>query len=369
MKAQKILPIVFVLFLSGCNFANQRNPELPVQPSAACPQHISAVIGDHLIVEADVEAAGKDSYQIYKGHRKFLLPEQLIEAFQVDEEISRIVHNQEDIYEVLTDQRSLVSAGRMYYSVKAYRSGYGAALQGTKTYYTMEEEFDSGIAVTEASPEWEEYLEAADEVRGIAGRLGLELADSPRIRHYLDGNEIRARMEDNFGIEGVGINPAMRLKTDWSLEDDCIYMVWDVCLDGIPMLSGNYSGENMLWYDSMAPGVSLVACYHDGVLQGMDITAFYEMDAAADEVSSLISLEEAMESVKYCFRNIDLDSDILFSKVQLAYVPCLTDSEKQTYRFVPAWVFFGRQQIREDDWVSDRAYLIKINAVNGEWIH
>lgn len=369
MKYRMLLPILLILFLSGCFFQKQPNSDQPVQASAVWPSHISKKMEDHLIVEADVQAVRRDTYQIFEGNRRYLSPDELIEAFQVDEEITRIVHNQEDIYEVITDKRSIVSAGRMYYSVKGYRSGYGASLQASKSYYTMEEEFEMGTAIMEESPQWEEYQNVVDDVMNITGRFGIELAKAPRILRYLTGDENRAMLEAKFGIDGGGINPFMRLKTDWKTEDDCIYVVWDICLDGIPMMSGNYSGENMMGYNRQAPGGSLIACYHDGILQGMDITAFYNIGTEVGNVGMLIPPEEAMEAIKYHFRNIILESDIIFSNIQLSYVPCLTDYDNQTFQFVPAWLFFGKQEICGDDWASDRAYLMKVNAITGEMMH
>lgn len=362
-----VIAVLLLIFLTGCGARKSEQTPPSAQTPAAWESRIDKVVEDHLIVKADVNFVKRETYRIYEAYRHEFTVDELIEMFDLADEHPEIAYAYEDTggFGIKTGGKYVDYAGTLYYTLNHYRSNYGVALQDTSFTFKMAEHFEEELPPLEKFQS--EYDDAKEQTLRIMKKAGINTSEEPRVKFYVPADVLERSVHKRFTDQGEDtINPRLGIQEDWSGLPGCIYMIWDVYIDDIPILSGNYSADSVTGTSNTESGSSVIACFAEKELQGMDIIGAYDIMESTEEAASLISPGEAVESLKYYYRNILLTSDANFYKIDLNYVPRLVDYGKRRFLMVPAWVFCGVQTVGEGSMQTDKTFVIKVNAVTGE---
>lgn len=364
-----IIVILSMLFICSCSPYRKQNSS-STQQTGTFPVYIREQLDTHIFVNADISKVDSDKYYIYKAKRYAYSAEELMNAFEFDQNTVTLVQYNEDEFCLKNGDRRVDSFGTLYYSQGAFRSGYYVALQDMSFLYKLSEEVEFGENLLCSAAHESERIKAIEKTKGLADRLNIAIGDLPRIGYYIAAASIENALHKRFTDEGMSsIPPQLRIKDTWEDDEDCIYMIWDILYDNIPLISGNYSLSRVYGLNSQEAGSSLIVFYNNEELIGMDLTVYYEPIEIVDSKDVLVSINTVLDAIKYQFRNTILDSDIIFTDIKLCYVPVLKDNSLQIYHLVPAWVVWGTRKIEGEYGGHSIGYLIKVNALNGEIIY
>lgn len=359
--------IVLMVSLAGCK-KNSNYADASQTPGMeeTWPLHYKQKIDDHLFVDADVQYTVRDTYYIYEAAKYLISADEAIKVFQLDKDQIKTKYQSEyGEFAIQDEDESLEYYGILFYNKNQFRKDYGYILEDKLMIHNYAEQFEFGSLIEQESQMDQEYEEAIKYTKKIASALNIDISDSPYVSYYLSKEDLSDYTSQYLKINEVNnmvqLPEKFRFKDTWTESDEIIYMIWNMEIDGIPIISDNYS--NNVSGDSMQEaGSSVIASYSKTGLLGMNVGRIYKINKAINSITQLIGPEDAIKKLEYHYRNYLLNEDLIFSKISLVYAPYLIDYEKEIYHMIPTWVLWGTQKVAN----KMRGYLIKVNAVTGE---
>lgn len=355
-----------VVSLVGCGKYSDYAKDSQIPSMETWPLHYKQKIDDHLFVDADVQFTVRDTYHVYEATKYRISTNEAIKVFRLDKDEIVVKYQSEYGEFALQDMdESVEYYGILFYNRRQFRKNYSYILEDKLMIHNYAEEFEFGSLIDKDSPMAHEYEEANKYVREITSALGIDISDTPYVSYYLskdDLSDYTAQYLNNYEVTNMEQLPEkIRFKDTWTELDEIIYMIWNMEIDGIPIISDNYS--NNVSGDSMQEaGTSVIATYSRTGLLGMNIGRIYKIERDVISTKQLISPEDAIKKLEHYYRNTLLYDDLTFTKISLVYAPYLVDYEEELYQMSPTWILWGTQKVAD----QMKGYLIKVNAVTGE---
>lgn len=222
----------------------------------------------------------------------------------------------------------------------------------------------------------------------LPGAVETELADfsgeeaKAICREYFDKLEIQV-MPEPYVIMGLTPEELERLAQESKYvesytkpEKGCYYMLWELQLEGIPIISGNYPEMGSSEFhvrDGYERGSLAVVILNTDGIQKLEIRSNQYQILEQQEAQPLKSLEEIIGKIPDYYENTLLQDVHTINKVQFCYVPVLKELKEEDngtigyFEMIPSWIAevqykpTGRNHFYFD--------IIYINAITGEIIH
>ncbi len=167
----------------------------------------------------------------------------------------------------------------------------------------------------------------------------------------------------------------IKLKEKWNKEDEAYYMVFRIDIHGIPCTPTGYTLQSS---EVEVPGSEVRVIVSKNGIESFDIegSIYKELNAKANP-SFLISLEQALDSLKKKFDTIILKDELTVRNISIMYVPQITSSNvdpktgvllNKKLEMIPAWCFNIEQKYTKGGKVNTGSIVVNINAVTGEEI-
>ncbi|MCL1852436.1 MAG: hypothetical protein FWF88_05315 [Peptococcaceae bacterium] len=205
----------------------------------------------------------------------------------------------------------------------------------------------------------------AGDVRGTVFFLFERYTLNVKETFALDHRSLSAREEDKLAVERQE-NPRegeeSAGKGQWGVEDDCYYVVMEVCLDDIPLLGKSRDLDYLLVY-----GVTVEICYGAEGIRYLKVSPIYEVHDEALSSGTIISAADALACVKAKYAGIISTKETTVKSLELCYAAFPDDATQKNYHLVPAWCAELQEKMLLDDgktyYVTSTLYF---NAYTGK---
>lgn len=212
---------------------------------------------------------------------------------------------------------------------------------------------------------------AVEEARKVLMELSITPYGSPTV-YALDNKTIkqeedRLLREDKSFKDFVDLGK-IKLKHNWSSEDDSYYMVFHNSIRGIQY---DPSGCAVANADTLAKGSDIRILISKNGIESFFINGkIYQEESTKGNNSPLISISQALNSLERKYSDVLLPYKIVVSNISLVYSPVLTNSkgENLNAELVPTWLFNINEKVKKGNDVRQVYTNVRINAMDGKEI-
>lgn len=213
--------------------------------------------------------------------------------------------------------------------------------------------------------------EAKDAIRDKAEKLGISLANEPYVWFGIDKKQL-ADMELLFQQDAVGtdlLNQA-GINNNWSEEDECYYMLWNIECHGENILSGNYNYvSNVNGITLITNGSTLFACIRKHELVCFEISRTYTIEENGTYEGTIMPIEELLDHINYEYRNLILDSYVTITRIEFCMSPIISNAHTMEYTMTPVWSVLAENNITNSNESIINGTVMLFHAVSGERIN
>lgn len=196
---------------------------------------------------------------------------------------------------------------------------------------------------------------------------------SPTV-YALDNNTIKQEQErllrEDEGFKYFVDLGKIKLKDNWSSEDDSYYMIFRNDIRGIPCESIGYTVSNG---DTLAEGSDIRMIISKNGIESFFINGtVYREKSVKKSKLPLIPISQALNSLEGKYSNLLLSDKIVVSNISLVYSPVVTNykKENENTELVPTWLFNINLKVDKGNGNdAKQAYTnVRINALDGKEI-
>lgn len=358
MKRRIWLVVLIIVLLTACNGDNTDTKTQSIISES--PDYLNLELEKNIIVDAKVYGPTKEKYEIYNIKRKSFDMDKIKELFFKGKDVE-IISYDNNVSQNINDTVNFLyfTDGEIRMQSKGFNTSFHYAFMN-EDYYIRPIDIKKESEENINSPTEGEVFALINEIKDV---LGLELEEKPYIFENLDGKEIEKIIKDKQ--YDVNMIEQFKIKTEWEEDEGCYYVLWNFQVDGIPILTGNYdlnTVEGISWANQ---GSYLFACIDKNGIRALEICMVYDILSKEDQSNYVINLEDALNQVKYYYRNIILEYGVNIDDIRFSYVPSLVDYDNKEYKLIPAWVISTKQFMNESG-ESVKYKVFRINGITGE---
>lgn len=199
-----------------------------------------------------------------------------------------------------------------------------------------------------------------DAVKG----LGLEFAPSGTAVYSLDHQTLQATQEQMIASGDYEGPKQTHWKSEWSVEDDCYFVVVDSAVDNIAVASFDTSSA---LEDRPFNGSQIRALYSWDGLEYLAVSQLYSVKSTAAPMP-LVPVEDAITTVGAKFGSLITAAKYKIGSAALVYVPRFKDNRRGSVQLVPSWHFVVHELYTDPQTGStvDHRRHILVNAQTGK---
>ncbi|MBX4262784.1 hypothetical protein KTC96_23280 (plasmid) [Clostridium estertheticum] len=200
---------------------------------------------------------------------------------------------------------------------------------------------------------------------------------SPKI-YALDYNTLQKEqdvlMKDKTYKEFVDLGKT-KIKDKWTKDDECYYMVFKIDMNGILCYDSHYEMQSL---DSMVSGSEVMVIISKNGIESFNINGLiYNQKKSKVNTSPLISMQQAVESLKKKYSNVILTDEMMVTDISMVYLPVITSvgttsnagvSSNRQIEMVPCWYFNINATVNMQGMVENMPIEVRINAITGKEI-
>lgn len=216
---------------------------------------------------------------------------------------------------------------------------------------------------------------AVAQAKEILNSLGISFYKEPRV-YALDFKTLQQEQERCLEEEAFKDFVALgklKLKDRWTKDDEFYYLFFRIDVRGIPCESDHYTNQ--------ASGLSVqgseieVIISKNGVEGCMLNGAIYREIGSKGNASPLISIEQALDSLKKKYDQVILTGETRVTGISLVYTPVLVEAsvDRETgeilskqMELVPVWLFEMQQKYEDSRGEHAMSTKVRINAITGK---
>lgn len=352
------ITIVCLAILSSCSSVTRSS-------LADVPSEVNQTLDDNLVVNAKVNFPIDIKNDIYKYKARFFIAnsEKIYDELFINKNVttkrenpSEDETNSTNHYYLSDDGCSLICGGASVTFSTPF---------STKIFTSFHERYSYGFLASDGLYNADLFLEkkdfsfltaedAADKVKTILTDwdIGLYSEIDTYYIDYKNSNEQYTKLSDSLTNKN---------NYSWSEDDNCYYFRLYQSVDNIPVANivhGNIDDGSAISENNIQ-----VVYSKDGI-QYLNCEFLYSIDEKSKEKVELISLDEALETVKNKYNNIIIFSEIDITNIDFSYVSVRNSKNDNDFKLVPAWVF----ELHQNDEEQDNCEYIIVNAETGEEI-
>ncbi|MBW9158704.1 hypothetical protein [Clostridium tagluense] len=167
-----------------------------------------------------------------------------------------------------------------------------------------------------------------------------------------------------------------KIKDKWTKDDECYYMLFRIDMNGIPCYDSHYTMQSL---DSMVSGSEARVIISKNGIESFDINGLiYNQKNSKINTSHLISMQQAVESLKKKYSNVILKDEMLVTGISIIYLPVITSrgttsnagvTLNKQIEMVPCWYFNINLKYSNSEGIVDTMPIeVRINANTGKEI-
>lgn len=391
MQFMCVLTIIFILLFSGC--ADQENPlqqnssseaslaadnvldeaetsernsdeqdknSFAVEESSELPSSLTVTLEDNLSIHAEVTASGTAPYITYLASVQNIDHEVCAELLlQGDAVVDETILEDDDfsIYNATSESGATLSieASTSYCAVN-YASDWVHDVSSLIEIYPKEsmtnwDDFDNRDKLpTNVDLSFSNMEDAISNVRDILGALGISVNDYVDV-YCLDHETLQSLVD--YSID-TGKTESDAVKTSWSTEDDCYYMVFRCDLNDIPVSTHDAADLTLI------SGTEITVCYNVNGIQLLSIKQPYTIESEYSQSDSLVSIDELQAAIQKKYSSIIITGPTVISNIELCY--SAVKQSDCTFLLEPTWLVEVEQATEEAVIYS----YIRFSAVTGK---
>lgn len=215
-------------------------------------------------------------------------------------------------------------------------------------------------------------LESIDKEQAVAlvkeklDALNVPVLETPEV-YSLDIDSLKKDFDANWKDMENPKYPDGK-QPEWKKEHEAYVIVFQAALpDGLPVTQISYMPGSL--YNASIYGSKFVGVVGKEGLIFLNVAGSYDVQDQEPLSGPVISLETACERMAATYDNIIVTDPIEIQEIRLEYVPRYIDTENYEFEIVPAWVFQGIQEMKDEKGGTTTVdVLVLIDAVTGEEI-
>lgn len=163
----------------------------------------------------------------------------------------------------------------------------------------------------------------------------------------------------------------IKLKSDWSQDDNCYYFAFQQSFNGIPVTQEDHGDVDK---GTDVPGTRMSVLYSKNGICDFNVEGFYQGTGVQTKDAALIGLQGVLDALKSKYESIILSDPIVVKKLSLNYVAVLLDKTEENFKLTPAWVVTVNQITQQVNPDTGKKFtvpipsVVMINAVTGKEI-
>ncbi|MFT8312765.1 MAG: hypothetical protein ABF633_00720 [Clostridium sp.] len=212
---------------------------------------------------------------------------------------------------------------------------------------------------------------AIEKARKVLMELNITPYGSPTV-YALDNKTIKQEQErlikEDEGFKYFLDLRKIKLKDNWSSDDDSYYMVFHNSIRGISSEPFGYAAANA---DTLVEGSEIKILISKNGIESFVIDGkIYQEKSVKGSNLPLISISQALNSLEKKYSDVLLSDKIVVSSISLVYSPVLTNSkeENRNIELVPTWLFNINEKVKKGNDVRQAYTNVRINALDGKEI-
>lgn len=369
---QVYLIIIMLYLLTACGEVTPKS-SIP-KDDITIPEHIEQTLDSHLIVNANIIPPNSQTLYSYPA---------TVHIFD-STNVNQVLFQQEGIpYDNGADSEMIIQteeAASIFYSSMLFQND--DYMRYLKVFFGLSDSVDESqkvfshyesLFVETQQKELASFSikEAKDAIRDKTEKLGISLAKEPYVWFGIDQKQL-ADMEllfrqDDLGtdfLEQAGIN------NNWSEEDECYYILWNIECHGENILSGNYNYvSNVNGITLITNGSTLFACIRKHELVCFEISRTYTIEENGTYEGTIMPIEELLDHINYEYRNLILDSDVTITRIEFCMAPIISNAHTMEYTMTPVWSVLAVNNIANANESIINGTVMLFHAVSGERIN
>lgn len=331
-------------------------------------ENYDEVLAENLIVDAEVSKPDITSAAVLQVESFSFDSQPLCDAFFDSKNIKKEVSGVGELYS-FGDKTLSISEDRKNFS---FYSPLKEFIQGV----INTEHFGNLYKFNQEELDFMPKQKAIDGAVNILKSLNITPHMPPKV-YAIDFKTIQKVQEERMLEKGVQefINLGIyKMKDEWTKDDEFYYLFFSVDFYGIPCDTIGYTHQSSTLHVSGSEieiiiskkGIEL--CMIDGML--------YREVKPKSEKSELISIDQAMQTVKSKFDDVILMDKVTVTEICLEYLPVLVDVNVDTktgivnyenVELVPIWLFKIESSNSRESGIARNTY-VRVNAITGKEI-
>lgn len=343
------------------------SPSIKYQSSemADAPKMYCTNLSDNLFVNANVNAPNINAASVLEAKKTTFNTNKLCELFLGSGNIMEKKPNSETLEYSLGEKKLIVSSGLQF----DFSTNLSNCVNDLISFLDL-------TKMGELKKQELSFLtkqKVIDETANILKELNISPHLPPEI-YALDYKTLQKEQErllrEDESFKAFVEMGKVKLKDKWSEDNDCYYMIFQTEMYGIPCDSIGYTQQSS---DFPVNGSEIGAIVSKNGFEACFVKgSVYTEENSVHDIKSLISLEQALESLKEKYNNIILSSKVTVTNISLIYAPVLTgitrNNQKEQIELVPTWLFETEQSYTKGNKKSIGKIIVRINAITGKEI-
>ncbi|MBC8059813.1 MAG: hypothetical protein H7Y18_04025 [Clostridiaceae bacterium] len=371
--------LVFIFFCSGCTTEekaqtqeNTKNNPVPTMVSDTAntgkdTKTYKATLADNLIVDATVDVSDVKDIPTLQVTGKVFDKNELLNTFLGSKDIKEKKEGGQSTY-IVSNKSLTIHAEPGRFNFITPLGDYVKSIIDSR---------DEVSKFKSAELDFVAKSKATEQVTALIKTLDITSHTSPEI-YALDYNTLQQEqdglMKDKNYKYFVDLGKT-RIKEKWTKDDECYYMVFRIDMNGIPCSNTNFTMQSL---DAMISGSELGVIISKDGIESFNINGvIYEQKNSKVKTSGLISMEQALESLKKKYSNVILKEEAIITGISMVYLPVITKlgtvseegvSSNREIEMVPCWYFNIKQKYTKAGKVNTIDIVVHINAIDGKEI-
>lgn len=342
-------------------------------PAANNAKTYKATLSDKLIVDATIDAPDVKEASVLPVEEAIFDSRKLCDTFLGSKDVKQEKNNSPDTSYVLGNKKLIIGQGQYF----RFETSLGIYADNV-----VDDGQDS-----EASKNTDKFKlneldfmpkqKAVEKAEDILKALNITPHMPPKV-YALDYETLQQEQEMLLKDEGfksfVDVGK-IKLKDKWAKEDECYYMIFKMDFHGIPCDTTHYIIQSN---GIIVDGGRIIIIYSKNGIELFNVngTLYHQKDSKVN-ASKLISIEQALDSLKEKYASVILKDELKVTGISLIYEPVLINctinpktgelSNKQM-ELVPAWIFNAEQNYSKTGKSYMKYSTVRINAITGKEI-
>ncbi|CAH1215437.1 hypothetical protein PAECIP111893_03969 [Paenibacillus plantiphilus] len=218
---------------------------------------------------------------------------------------------------------------------------------------------------------------AVEQVAAVFGQLELTPHLPSKVyaldHHTLQQEQDLLMQDENFKFY-VDLGKT-KVRETWNKDDESYYMIFSIDMHGLPIASTGYTLRSS---EVEVPSSEVRVVFSKRGIESFEIVgSIYAEQGSKVAPSSLISMEQALDSLKEKYDAIILKDELTVTRISIVYVPVFISSNVDSktgvlfdkkMEMVPAWYFNIDRKYSKGDHINTEPVVVRINAITGEEI-